>query len=127
MTKAKLTIFFDGEYPIFKKEINFLQSINQEGNLKFIDINNSDLAFGGKYRMTCKDAMERIHPIKSNGSVIKDLKVFHEAYSLIELGWIYMPKKLPIIDKISQFIYKPLVKYRLKITLRPSIEKEFKK
>ncbi len=41
--------------------------------------------------------MERIHALKSNGSVIKDIKVFQEAYSLISLGWIYASTKLPIL------------------------------
>ena len=43
--------------------------------------------------------MDRIHALKSNGSVIKDIKVFQEAYRLIGLGWIYDPTKLPIVDK----------------------------
>ena len=96
MNTAKLTIFFDGGCPLCKREVDFLQSKNQKGALRFIDINTSDFSSDLKYGITYKQAMDRIHAMKSDGSVIKDIKVFQEAYSLIGLGWIYAPTKLPI-------------------------------
>jgi len=66
--------------------------------------------------------MERIHALKSDGSLIKDIEVFQEAYELIGLGWVYAPTKLPIINKLVEFLYGLWAKYRLKITFRPSLE-----
>ena len=123
MNSAKLTIFFDGGCPLCKREIDFLQSRNKKGYLSFIDINTSDFYIDLKYGITYKQAMERIHALRSDGSVIKDIKVFQEAYTLIGLGWIYAPTKIPIIDKFVEFIYWIWAKYRLKLTFRPSIEK----
>ena len=123
MNTPELTIFFDGVCPLCKREVDFLQSKNQKGALSFIDINTSDFSSDLKYGITYKQAMDRIHAMKSDGSVIKDIKVFQEAYSLIGLGWIYAPTKLPILDKFIEFIYGLWAKYRLKITFRPSIEK----
>ena len=123
MNTAKLTIFFDGGSPLSKREVDFLQSRNQKGHLSFIDINTSDFYLDLKYGITYKQAMERIHAFKSDGSLIKDIKVFQEAYTLIGLGWIYAPTKLPIFDKFIEFIYGIWAKYRLKLTFRPSIEK----
>ena len=123
MNTAKLTIFFDGGCPLCKREVDFLQSRNQKGYQSFIDINTSDFYLDLKYGITYKQAMERIHALKSDGSVIKDIKVFQEAYTLIGLGWIYAPTKIPIIDKVIEFIYSVWAKYRLKLTFRPSIEK----
>ena len=123
MSTVKLTIFFDGGCPLCKREVDFMQSRNQKGYLRFIDINSSDFSLDLKYGVTYKQAIERIHALKSDGSVIKDLKVFQEAYSLIGLGWIYAPIKLPILEKVIEFIYGLWAKYRLKITFRPSIEK----
>ena len=118
-----LTIFFDGGCPLCKREVDFLQSKNQRTYLIFIDINTSDFSSDLIYGITYKQAMDRINAMKSYGSVIKDIKVFQEAYSLIGLGWIYAPTKLPILDKFIEFIYGLWAKYRLKITFRPSIEK----
>ena len=122
MKSVKLTIFFDGGCPLCKREVDFMNSRNNEGYLRFIDINNSNFSFD-KYGITYKQAMERIHALKSDGSMIKDIHVFREAYTLIGLGWIYAPTKLPIIDKFIALIYGVWAKYRLKITFRPSIEK----
>ena len=123
MNLVKLTIFFDGGCPLCKREVDFLKSRNQKGYLSFIDINSSDFSLDFKYGISYKQAMKRIHAFKSNGSVIKDIKVFQEAYGLIGLGWIYAPTKLPVLDKVIEFIYGLWSKYRLKITLRPSVEK----
>tara|TARA_Y100001968_G_scaffold158772_1_gene145203 strand:+ start:425 stop:823 length:399 start_codon:yes stop_codon:yes gene_type:complete len=123
MNLVKLTIFFDGGCPLCKREIDFLQSRNHKGHLNFIDINSSDFSLDLKYGITYKQAMQRIHALKSDGSVINDIRVFQEAYSLIGLGWIYAPTKVPILDKFFEFIYVLWAKYRLKITFRPSIER----
>ena len=123
MNTVKLTIFFDGGCPLCRREVDFLQSRNQKGHLGFVDINNSDFSLDPKYGITYKQAMDRIHAMKSDGSVIKDIKVFQEAYSLIGLGWIYAPTKLPILDKFIEFVYGLWARYRLRITFRPSIEK----
>tara|TARA_Y100001968_G_scaffold284374_1_gene283692 strand:+ start:506 stop:679 length:174 start_codon:yes stop_codon:yes gene_type:complete len=53
-----------------------LQSRNHKANLKFIDINRSDLSLELEYGIIYKLAMERIHAIRSDGSIIKDIKVF---------------------------------------------------
>ena len=123
MNTVKLTILFDGGCPLCKREVEFLQSRNKKEYLKFIDINRSDFSSDLKFGITYKKAMERIHALKSDGSIIKDIKVFQEAYDLIGLGWIYAPTKLPIFNKLFELIYGVWAKYRLKITLRPSIEK----
>ncbi len=123
MNTVKLTIFFDGGCPLCKREVVFLKSRNQKGYLTFIDINCSDFPLDLKYGISYKQAMDRIHALRSDGSVIKDIKVFQEAYSLIGLGWIYAPTKLSVLDKVIEFIYGLWAKYRLNITFRPSIER----
>ena len=49
--------------------------------------------------------MERIHALKSDFTLIKDIKVFQEAYVLIGLGGIYASTKNPIFDKVVDFVY----------------------
>ena len=123
MNTAKLTIFFDGGCPLCKREVDFLQSKNQKGSLRFIDINEPDFSLEPKYGITYRKAMERIHALRSDGSVIKDIKVFQEAYDLIGLGWIYAPTKMPVIDKIFEILYRLWARFRLKLTFRPSLDR----
>ena len=122
MNTEKLTIFFDGECPLCKREVDFLKSKNQKRSLKLIDINCSDFDLYFNYGITYKQAMERIHALKSDGSIITDIEVFQEAYKLIGFGWIYAPTKLPIIDKLIEFIYRLWAKYRSKFTFRSPLE-----
>ncbi len=123
MSTVKLTIFFDGGCPLCRREVDFLQSKNQKEYLKFIDINSSEFFLEHEFGITYKQAMERIHALKSDGSFIKDIRVFQEAYELIGMGWVYSPTKLPIINKLFDYIYGFWAKYRLKLTFRSSIEK----
>ena len=123
MNTAKLTIFFDGQCPFCQREVDFLNSRNQKRFLQFIDINSSTFNLDFNHKITYKQAMERIHALRSDGSLIKDVEVFQEAYRLIGLGWIYAPTKLPIINKLAGFIYLIWAKNRLKLTFRPSLEK----
>ena len=76
-----------------------------------------------KYEITSKQAIWRINAFKSDGSVIKDIKFFQEAYKLIALGWIYAPTRLPVIDKVIEFIYRFWVKNRLKLMFYLRCEK----
>ncbi|WP_413678264.1 DCC1-like thiol-disulfide oxidoreductase family protein [Prochlorococcus sp. MIT 0916] len=77
-----------------------MQSRNHKGYLSFIDINCSDFSLDIKYGITYKQAMDRIHALKSDASVIKDIKVIQEAYSLIGLGWIYAQQNCPYQIKL---------------------------
>ena len=123
MKNTQLTIFFDGGCPLCNREVDFLQSRNKNGYLKFVDIDSLDFSKNQDYEITYKQAMERIHALKSDGSLIKDIEVFQEAYTLIGLGWLYAPTRLPFLNKFTNYIYNLWARYRLKITFRPSIEK----
>ena len=79
-----------------------MQSRNQKEYLRFIDINSSDFYLDLKNGITYKQAMDRIHALKSHGSIIKDIKVLQEVYDLIGLGWIYAPTKLPVFDNFFE-------------------------
>ena len=77
-----------------------MQARNNKGYLRFFDINSSDFSLDIKYGITYKQSMKRIHTLKNDGLVIKDIMVLQEAYSLIGLGWIYALKKFPIFNKL---------------------------
>ena len=122
MTKAKLTLLFDGGCPLCLREVKFLRSRDKLENISFVDIDSSnyepDLYLGISY----KDAMGRIHAINKSGEILKDVAVFREAYRLVGLGWIYAPTRLPILGLLIDQIYKIWAKWRLPLTRRPSLE-----
>ncbi len=122
MTKAKLTLLYDGGCPLCLREVEFLRTRDAYGNISFIDIDppnyQPDLFSGISY----KDAMGRIHAINESGEILKDVTVFREAYRLIGLGWIYAPTRLPILRSLIDLVYKLWTQYRLPLTRRPPLE-----
>ncbi len=122
MTKAKLTLLFDGGCPLCLREVKFLRSRDRYENISFIDIDSphyqSDLYSGISY----KDAMGRIHAINESGEILKDVAVFREAYRLVGLGWLYAPTSWPILSSLIDQTYKVWARWRLPLTRRPSLE-----
>lgn len=122
MTQANLIILFDGGCPLCQKEVSFLRSRDSLNRLSFVDIDspdyNSELYRGISYRK----AMGRIHAINGDGEVIKDVRVFREAYRLIGLGWVYEPTTWPILGELVDKVYRLWARWRLPFTGRSSLD-----
>jgi predicted DCC family thiol-disulfide oxidoreductase YuxK len=66
--------------------------------------------------------MARIHAIKADGTVLKDVAVFREAYQLVGLGWVYAPTTWPLLGPLVDRLYALWAKWRLAITGRDDLE-----
>ena len=122
MTKAKLTLLFDGGCPLCLREVKFLRSRDTHKNISFIDIDSQDYQPDLYSGISYKDAMGRIHALNESGEILKDVAVFREAYRLIELGCIYAPINLQILGSLIDQVYKLWAQWRLPLTRRPSLE-----
>ena len=122
MSNKELTILFDGRCPLCRREISFLRSKDKKQQILLIDINSDnykpELFFGITYR----EAMKRIHGIKSSGLIVKDINVFREAYELIGFGLIYAPKNWSLIKPIFDWIYIIWARYRPPLKGRKSLD-----
>ena len=121
-SKTKLTLLYDGACPICRREVKFLKEKDKRGYLSFVNIDSEDYSSDKYLGINYRKAMDRIHAIKLNGEIIKDVEVFREAYRLIGLGWIYYPTKLPVFKNIIDLIYISWAKSRLKLTNRKSLD-----
>ena len=74
MTKAKLTLFFDGGCPLCLREVKFLRSRDTLKNISFVDIDSSDYEPDFYSGISYKDAMGRIHAINES---VKCFVLFH--------------------------------------------------
>ena len=122
MTKAKLTLLFDGGCPLCLREIKFLRSRDTHENISFIDIDSPNYQPDLYSEINYKNAMGRIHAINESGEILKDVAVFREAYRLVGLGWIYAPTNWPILSSLIDQVYKLWAQWRLPLTRRPSLE-----
>ena len=122
MSKIKLTLLFDGECPLCKREVSFLRSKDGSKFISFVDINSPSYKPEFFSDISYRDAMGRIHAIKTSGEVLKDVDVFREAYRIVGLGWIYAPTTLPVLAPVFDQVYKLWASWRLTVTCRPSLD-----
>ena len=90
--------------------------------ISFVDIDSSSYnpeSFAG---ISYRQAMGRIHAITSSGEVLKDVRVFREAYRLVGLGWVYAPTTWPVLGPLIDNLYGLWARSRLLFTSRPSLD-----
>ena len=116
-------LLYDGECPLCVKEVNFLTKKDSgQGIIKFVDISSLDYDPQDHAGIDFATAMGRIHAILADGTVIRDVEVFRQAYKSLGMGWIYAITKIPVIGAIADWLYGVWADYRLKITGRPDLE-----
>ena len=122
MAQAKLTLLFDGACPLCQREVSFLRSRDRQNRIVFVDIDSlgykPEVFSGISYR----EAMGRIHAITSSGEVLKDIRVFREAYLAVGLGWVYAPTTWPVLGPLVDEFYRLWARWRLPFTRRPSLD-----
>ena len=119
---ADLTLLFDGGCPLCLREVSFLSRRDRDGRLAFVDIDASHYDPGLHQGVSYREAMGRIHAIKGDGTILRDVAVFREAYRLIGLSWIYAPTRWPLIGRLVDWAYRAWASWRLQVTGRESLE-----
>ena len=121
--QAELTLLYDGGCPLCLREVTFLRRRDHRGLLQFVDVDAEDYdpdAWGG---ISYRQAMARIHAIQVDGTVLRDVAVFREAYRLIGLGWLYAPTTWPLLGSAVDAAYGIWARFRLALTGRPSLDR----
>jgi predicted DCC family thiol-disulfide oxidoreductase YuxK len=122
MSEPSLTLLYDGACPLCLREVTFLKRRDLQGRLAFVDIDRhayDPAQWGG---ISYRDAMARIHAIRADGEILKDVAVFREAYRCVGLGWIYAPTEWPLIGRLIDRIYALWASQRLRMTGRASLD-----
>ncbi|KAJ9531066.1 hypothetical protein QJQ45_000947 [Haematococcus lacustris] len=70
----------------------------------------------------CLGAMERIHAIQDDGTVLTDIAVFRKLYEAVGLGWVYAITANPTIERLANLVYGFWAKYRMQVTGREALE-----
>ena len=120
--EPELTLLFDGACPFCCREVSFLRAHDRHGRLNFVDIDSPDYepeAFAG---ISYRQAMGRMHALRRNGEVVRDVAVFREAYQLVDWGWLYAPTAWPGVARVVDGVYKIWARLRLRLTGRESLD-----
>jgi len=124
---ASLTILYDGACPLCLREVSFLRQRDDRlhpdvPRLAFVDIDDPAYDPGAWGGISYGQAMGRIHALTADGSVVRDVEVFRQAYALVGLGWIYGPSRWPLLRALVDGAYRLWAGLRLRLTGRPDLE-----
>ncbi len=120
--KWQIKLLYDGECPLCVKEVNFLRKKDADRNkVVFVDIADDNYSPEENANINYEMAMDRIHAILPDGSIVTNIEVFRRVYEVLGMGWIYSFTKLPLLGKIADQIYFIWAKLRLKMTGRADL------
>ncbi|CAN5531408.1 DUF393 domain-containing protein [soil metagenome] len=115
----RVEVFFDGECPLCRREIDMLRRIDRESRIRFTDIAAPGFdpkAFG--LELDHAALMARIHGRRANGELIEGVEVFRELYAAVGFRRLVALSRLPIVRDVMNLGYRFFAKNRLRLTFR---------
>ncbi|WIA08692.1 hypothetical protein OEZ85_008117 [Tetradesmus obliquus] len=120
---AEIRMLYDGECSLCMKEVKFLQGRDAAaGKIDFVDIAEPSYSPEDNAGITFQAAMERIHAILPDGTIVKDIEVFRRLYEAVGLGWVYAITKNKAVEDAGNAVYNVWAKYRTQITGREALD-----
>ena len=110
-----LTIYYDGECPLCLAEIHFLKSRNKDRLIEFVDVAAAQYD-EATHQLSCQLALAAMHGRLADGTLLKGIPVFTEAYrrsDLPMLAWIFSRTWL---EPFLSAMYYVFAKYRHSIS-----------
>ncbi|HEY9887012.1 MAG TPA: DUF393 domain-containing protein [Candidatus Obscuribacterales bacterium] len=118
----QIKLLYDGDCPLCLREVNFLRKKDAgRGRVQFVDIADDGYDPAEHGGVDFATAMGRIHAVLADGTVIKNVEVFRQIYSILGIGWLYAPTRWPLIGPMVDALYDLWADWRLKMTGRPDL------
>lgn len=119
MTNYPLTLFFDGECPVCRLEMDNLRERDALRRLVFVDIKAPGFdivphaaAAGADADTLFAEMNKLIHAALPDGTLIKGVEVFRRAYGAVGLGLLTAPTALPGISPLAEAAYRVFARNR---------------
>jgi len=112
-----IEVFFDGECPLCRKEINMLRWMDRRDRIRFTDIANSGF-FPQQHGRSMQQFMDEIQGRLPDGTWITGVEVFRRLYAAVGFWWITGLTRLPVISHALDWGYRKFAKNRLRWTGR---------
>jgi predicted DCC family thiol-disulfide oxidoreductase YuxK len=110
-------VFFDGECPLCRREVAFIDKLNRRGRVRLTDIAAPEFEPASVGR-DMSALMARIHGRLPDGTLIEGVEVFRRVYSAIGLGALSSVSRLPGVSWLADRAYDAFARNRLHLTGR---------
>ncbi|KAF8072696.1 hypothetical protein HT031_000356 [Scenedesmus sp. PABB004] len=115
-------MLYDGECSLCMKEVNFLRARDAaRGAIDFVDIAAPGYDAAAHAGITYAQAMERIHAILPDGTIVRDVEVFRRLYDAVGLGWVYGATKNEAVLAAANAAYSVWARWRTQLTGRDAL------
>jgi len=114
MSQWRFKLLYDGQCPLCRREVQWLQRRNRDGRLAFEDISAPDFD-PSRYGVTAEEVMGVMHGVFPDGRIVRRVEVFRQAYRAVGLGWLLAPTGWPGLRWISDWGYRVFARHRISI------------
>ena len=105
-------VFFDGQCPLCKREIEMVRRKDKLGLLRLTDISTAEYqTLAGKELI---DLMKEIHGRYADGTLVTGVEVFREIYRRIGFGWLVSVSRLPVLKQLLDVAYRVFAYFRFR-------------
>lgn len=117
----QVEVFYDGQCPLCRREINMLRWLDRKERIRFCDI--ADPAFDpADHGNTMQEFMDEIQGRLPDGTSIVGVEVFRRLYGAVGFGPIVSLSRLPGVSHLLDLGYRLFAKNRLRLTGRCNAE-----
>ena len=102
-------VFFDGQCPLCRREIDMIRRKDKQKQLILTDIAGENFVPDD---VSLTQLMKEIHGRRSDGTYVKGVEVFREIYERIGFGLFVKPTRLPVIRHFLDWAYRIFARIR---------------
>jgi predicted DCC family thiol-disulfide oxidoreductase YuxK len=118
MSAWDVQLFFDGECPLCKKDVAFMQWLDRKHQrVSWVDIAARDFS-AESHGLTMNELMESLHARLPDGSWVKGAESFRRIYEALGFGWLVAITRWPLVRQVVEWAYDTFAKNRLRLTGR---------
>ncbi len=112
-----LTVYFDGDCPICRREIVLMKLLNSKNRLSFVDFSLSSYR-PNEHGLSRCDLERIIHARWADGTLVTGVEVFREMWEAIGAGFLARLSRWPLINTLMVKAYAWFARNRLRLTSR---------
>ncbi len=112
-----IEIFYDGDCPLCRREINMVRRLDRRSRLRLTDISAADFD-AAAYPLSMADFMGEIQGRLPGGDWVTGVEVFRRMYAAVGGRWLVPITRLPVISHLLDFGYRVFARNRLRWTGR---------
>lgn len=115
-TAWRIKLLYDGKCPVCSREIAMLRRLDRgRGVIAFEDIAEPGYS-PERYGLSMPDVIGSMHAVRAEGTIVRGMAVFREAYAAVGLGWLVAPTGWPLLRPVCDLMYRAFARIRPRLS-----------